>query len=143
MAAEPPAQCVIRVLGIDVEHRVVTNWNEAEDNELRVALEEHPVFAHGRFSGPQGLPRAHDADHVCDVESARHVRGDPGCSVSLCFKTEDGVSCCVLVTVCRSHAPFTKVTCFLKIWLAGDLTVCLMKVFTESGCTLSRPPERG
>ena len=37
-----------------------------------------------------GLPRAHDADHVREVQRARHVRGDPGRFVSVCFKTHSG-----------------------------------------------------
>ena len=47
----PPAQGGIQILGIDVEHGVVTNWNDTEKvwyhtlyNELRVAPEEHPVL---------------------------------------------------------------------------------------------------
>ena len=37
-----------------------------------------------------GLPRAHDADHVRDVQRARNARGDFGRFVSVCFKTHNG-----------------------------------------------------
>ena len=49
------------VNGPEVEHGVVTSWNDTEKiwyhtlyNELRVAPEEHPVFAHGNSCEPQG-----------------------------------------------------------------------------------------
>ena len=36
-----------------------------------------------------GLPRAHDADHVQDVQRSRHVRGDPGRFVSVVLVTRE------------------------------------------------------
>ena len=47
-------------------------------------------YAHGISSEPQDQPRAHDAGHVCDIQRPRHVRGDPGCPVSVRFGTDDG-----------------------------------------------------
>ena len=51
MAAEPPAQGGIKILGTLVEHSVVTKWSDMENilhhtfyNELRVAPEENPVL---------------------------------------------------------------------------------------------------
>ena len=37
-----------------------------------------------------GLPRAHNADHVRDVQRARNAHGDSGRFVSVCFKTHHG-----------------------------------------------------
>ena len=52
MAAEPPAQGGIKILGTLVEHGILTNWSDTEKiwhhtsyNELRVAPEEHPTDA--------------------------------------------------------------------------------------------------
>ena len=51
MAAEPPAQGGIKILGTLVDHCVATNWSDMENilhhtfyNELRVAPEENPVL---------------------------------------------------------------------------------------------------
>ena len=61
----------VLTLKYPIEHGIVTNWDDMEKiwhhtfyNELRVAPEEHPRFAHGSSLEPQGQPRAHDADHV-------------------------------------------------------------------------------
>ena len=60
MAAEPPAQGGIKILGTLVEHGVVTNWNDTEKiwyhtlyTELRVAPEEHPVLPTDVFLNPK------------------------------------------------------------------------------------------
>jgi len=60
MAAEPPAQGGIKILGTLVEHGILTNWNDTEKiwhytfyNELRVAPEEHPVLPTDALLNPK------------------------------------------------------------------------------------------
>ena len=48
-------------------------------------------FLSGVFSAPDN-PESSDADHVCDVQRARHVRGDPACLVFVRFGTHDRAS---------------------------------------------------
>ena len=48
------------------------------------------VTSHGKYDESSPL-RAHDADHVRDIQRARHERGDPGWFVSVCFETHDGI----------------------------------------------------
>ena len=65
----PPVQGGTQILGI---FGIVTNWYDMEQilhhtlyNELRVAPEEHPVLpTDALLNSKQGLPRAHDSDHV-------------------------------------------------------------------------------
>ena len=71
MASVPPAQGGVQILG--------------------TVVDGHSVFAHGSSSERQDSPRAHDSGHVCVLQRARHVRGDPGCLVSVLFGTEDGL----------------------------------------------------
>ena len=79
MAAEPPAQGGIQMLGIVV---FVTNLNDMEDiwhhtfyKELKDAPEELPVLP----TDPKAN-RAHDADQFRDFQPARRVLGDRGLS---------------------------------------------------------------
>ena len=60
MAAEPPAQGGIQILGTIVVHCIVTNWNEMEKiqhhsfyNELRVTPEGHPVLPTEALPNPE------------------------------------------------------------------------------------------
>ena len=60
MAAEPPAQGGIKILGTLVEHGILTNWRDTEKiwhytsfNELRVAPEEHPVLPTDALLNPK------------------------------------------------------------------------------------------
>ena len=57
-----------------------------EENHVRGTS----CFAHGSFSEPQGLPRAHDAHQLSDVQRARHVFGDPDCPIR-CGTPDDNV----------------------------------------------------
>ena len=91
-------------------------------------------FAHGCASEPQDSPRAHDADHVCDFHSVRHVRGDPGYLVFVRFRKTrfvmdfgDGVS---------HTAPIFEGYALPHVIFRLDLTVrdisdFLMKFLTE------------
>ena len=147
MAAEPPAQGVIRVLGIDVEHRVVTNWNDAESNELRVALEEDPVLPTDALLDPKAYRERMTQNMFVMLKApAMYVAIQAVLSLYVSRRKTgfvlgfgDGVSVTMPIYegCALPHA-------MLPLDLAGrDLTMCLMKVFIESGCTLSRPPERG
>ena len=53
-------------------------------HKLRVAPEDHPFFAQGKWT-----PRQNDADHVRDVQRARHVHVDPDCLVPVRFRMHD------------------------------------------------------
>ena len=53
--------------------------------------EDHPVLLTEAPVNSQGHAEVHDAVHVRDVQRARHVRGDPGWSVSVCFETYNGL----------------------------------------------------
>ena len=47
----------------------------------------------GRMSSKRNLkdqPREHDAVHVRDVQRARHMRGNPGCFISVYYETDNG-----------------------------------------------------
>ena len=55
-------------------------WTHARHRERTSCVARESFFE------TQGLPRALDADHVRDVQRARHVRGDPGCYVPVWLK---------------------------------------------------------
>ena len=62
-------------------------------------------FLHGSSAEPRGLPRAHDADDVRDVQRTRHERGDPGSFVSDARRAW----CGTLATACRALFRSTSV----------------------------------
>ena len=53
--------------------------------------EDHPVLLTDAPVNSQDHPEVHDAVHVGEVQRARHVRGDPGWFVSVCFGTHNGL----------------------------------------------------
>ena len=90
----PPAQGGIQILGIDIVHGIVTNWNDKEKilhhtfyNELRVADEEHPVLPTEAPLNPEAH-RERMTQTMVEMFKARHVLGEPECLVR--FGTHDG-----------------------------------------------------
>ena len=65
-------------------------YNESDVPRAHDADHVRDVQRAHHVRGDPGLTRAHDADLVRDVQRAHHVRGDPGCFVSARFETHDG-----------------------------------------------------
>ena len=102
-------------------------------------------FAHGSSIETQGKPRAHDSDHVWDVQRARHVLGDPDCLVHVRFGTDDRHydGFWLLCAAHRAQRRLRSAPRHLLFWF-GWLWSCRVydEILTERG-TLSLPPQRG
>ena len=103
-------------------------------------------FAHGSSIETQGKPRAHDSNHVWDVQRARHVHGNPDCLVSVRFGTDDRhydgfwwrcVADSVHLRRLRSASRHSS------FWFGWPWSyIVYVEILTERG-TLSLPPQRG
>ena len=65
-------------------------WSEDCEHQVHDELKYAPFYNCCRTFGRLCECVAHDADHVGDVQQARHPRGDPTCLVRVFFGTQDG-----------------------------------------------------
>ena len=87
----------VSTLKYSIAHDFVMTWDDLENIghhtfscDFWVVPEEHPIVFTGAPVNPKTNQKVHDAVLVRDVQRARHVRGDPGWFVSVCYETLNG-----------------------------------------------------